>query len=147
MSHAEGEGSSFIVRPVAMQPGDQKLVAARFAEIFKGAPAGKPKESMAPSASASGTWQVTVDFIRGSAQHKLELTASGADVRGTHMGTNGQGEVRGSVKGNKVSLRSSIPTEGSRLPYHFNGTIENNRMSGTLSMGEYGEARWSAVRG
>ena len=35
MSHAEGEGHSFVIRPVALKPGEYKIVAQRLYEIFQ----------------------------------------------------------------------------------------------------------------
>jgi L-seryl-tRNA(Ser) seleniumtransferase len=146
MSHAEGPGNSFIVRPVAMQPGDYRLVASRLAEVLRTAPKPSVQQPLPPAVDISGTWRVDVEFVRGTARHQLELKSAGADVRGTHVGTNGKGDVHGSVHGEQVSLRSAIACEGSRLPYHFTGTAQNGRMTGELMLGEYGRARWTAVK-
>jgi hypothetical protein len=54
--------------------------------------------------------------------------------------------LRGSLSGNRVSLRSAIPTVGSRLQYRFTGTAGKDRMSGEVNLGEYGRARWTAER-
>ena len=35
MSHASGDGNSFVIRPVALRPDDHKAVAERLAEIFR----------------------------------------------------------------------------------------------------------------
>ena len=146
MSHAGGEGYSFLIRPVAMQPGDYKAVASRLSELFRTAPRWKAQKAAPPAADVSGTWRVQVQFVRGAAEHQLELRAAGAEVTGTHVGTNGTGEVRGSVHGNQVSLRSSIACEGSRLGYHFTGAVKEGRISGEVGLGEYGRARWTAVK-
>jgi hypothetical protein len=146
MSHAEGEGHSFIIRPVAMQPGQYKLVAARLTGILRSAPSVRPADAGAPASDISGLWKVTVEFVRGSAEHKLELTSAGGAVQGMHYGTLYKSEVRGSVSGNQVSLRSAMPSAGSRLPYRFIGTVDKGRMSGEVDLGEYGKARWSAVK-
>ncbi|MGH9630313.1 MAG: aminotransferase class V-fold PLP-dependent enzyme [Bryobacteraceae bacterium] len=146
MSHAEGEGSSFIIRPVAMQPSDYKIVSNRLAHILGNAPKPAEKVIEPPAIDVSGAWRVTIEFIRGSAEHRLELAAAGAELKGTHFGVSGKGEVRGSVQGATVRFRTAIPCEGSRLPYRFTGTAQKDRMSGDLELGEYGRARWSAVR-
>ena len=104
MSHAEGDGHSFIIRPVAMQPGDYKLVAARLANVLRSTPEPRP-EKASTAVDISGKWRVTVQFVRGSAEHQLELTNAGASVRGTHRGTANTAEIRGSLDGNRISLR------------------------------------------
>jgi L-seryl-tRNA(Ser) seleniumtransferase len=145
MSHAEGDGNSFIIRPVAMQPGQYKLVAARLTDVLRSAPEAGPGES-GPAVDVSGNWRVTVEFVRGAAEHKLELTCASGSVQGTHHGTARKTEIRGTITGNRITLRSAMPSVGSRLPYHFIGTAEQERMSGELNLGEYGKARWSAVK-
>ncbi len=37
MTHAEGDGHQLLIRPVAMKPGEHKLVARRLYEIFSAA--------------------------------------------------------------------------------------------------------------
>ncbi|MCL4850022.1 MAG: aminotransferase class V-fold PLP-dependent enzyme [Bryobacteraceae bacterium] len=146
MSHAEGEGHSFIIRPVAIQRGDHKTVAARLAEILRQAPPVRTASAAVPARDISGNWRVTVEFIRGSAEHHLELSADGASVAGTHRATSLTGRVQGTVRGSEIRLRSALPCEGTRLTYEFTGKVEGEHMSGEVGLGEYGRARWSAVR-
>jgi D-glucosaminate-6-phosphate ammonia-lyase len=54
--------------------------------------------------------------------------------------------VNGTVSGDRVRLRSSLPYQGTRLAYHFDGTIQAQSMTGELDLGEYGKARWTAHR-
>ena len=73
MSHAEGDGYSCRIRPVAMKPGEYKLVAQRLLEIFrsqgpKAAPALRP-----PAADVAGRWEVDLEFVIGATRHKLFL--------------------------------------------------------------------------
>jgi L-seryl-tRNA(Ser) seleniumtransferase len=147
MSHAEGEGHSFVIRPVAMKAGEYKQVADRLAAVLGGAPKARPEQTEAPAADVTGEWEVEVRFAVGSARHRLRLRAEGNAVRGTHSGSRANGEVRGRVEGNRVSLRSSLPCEGTRLTYAFRGTLEGGRMSGDVDLGEYGTATWQGVKG
>lgn len=146
MSHAEGDGHSFRIRPVAMQPGDQKLVAARLTEILRAAPAPSAASVQPPALDLTGEWRVTVEFVRGMAEHRLDLRAAGSEVTGTHYGTRGHAEIRGFMRGTEVRLRSAIPAEASRLAYEFVGKAEDGRLSGEVDLGEYGRARWTAER-
>ncbi len=36
--------------------------------------------------------------------------------------------------------------EGTRLGYAFEGKLENGKLAGTVEMGEYGKAKWTAQR-
>jgi hypothetical protein len=148
MSHAEGEGHEFLIRPVAMKPGEYKIVAQRLYEIFEAAPkgGGAPSEAETPRVDLSGMWDAEIEYEVGSARHQLVLTASGNQLRGSHRGWAYQGDIRGSIDGDRVEIRSSLPAEGTRLAYTFRGTAAGDVMSGSLDLGEYGRARWRAQR-
>jgi D-glucosaminate-6-phosphate ammonia-lyase len=147
MSHASGEGHSFLIRPVAMRPDDYKVVATRLEQIFRSAPKGIKKGApAAPGTEIAGRWDVTVQYESGSAQHKLFLTTSGNKVAGTHIGWRFEGELAGAIDGDKVDLRTALPVGGQRLTYGFSGRVTGDTMSGDVDLGEYGQARWTARR-
>jgi L-seryl-tRNA(Ser) seleniumtransferase len=50
------------------------------------------------------------------------------------------------VDGDRVRLRSSLPTEGTQLTYRFDGRIQGQTIEGEVELGEYGKARWTARR-
>ena len=148
MSHAEGEGHSFLIRPVAMKPDEYKVVARRLAEILRSAPStthDKPKPA-APVAEIAGAWDAEIQYEVGSAQHKLSLTTNGNSVSGSHAGWAYKGDVTGSIDGSKVDFRSNMPCEGTHLTYRFTGTVAGDEMAGEVSLGEYGHARFKARR-
>jgi D-glucosaminate-6-phosphate ammonia-lyase len=147
MSHASGDGHSFAIRPAAMKPDDYKLVADRLAQIFRSAAKGvKATQPAAPSVEIAGRWDVAVQYESGSAEHKLFLTTTGNKVSGTHMGWAFEGELKGSIDGDRVQLRTALPVGGQRLTYGFSGHVKGDTMSGDLDLGEYGRARWTARR-
>jgi L-seryl-tRNA(Ser) seleniumtransferase len=47
---------------------------------------------------------------------------------------------------NQVEFRSSQRIQGQRLNYAFTGTVDGDKMSGDVNLGEYGSARWTAER-
>src|SRR5437762_14125142 len=77
MSHAEGEGHAFAIRPVAMKPGEHRIVAQRLYEIFRAAPKQSKSKARpaAPALDISGAWDAEIQYQVGSARHKLFLTA------------------------------------------------------------------------
>ena len=87
-----------------------------------------------------------VEYKRGSAQHSLAVEQSGSDFRGTHRGEYLEGNLRGSVAGDLVRFRSMQRIQGTELFYNFSGRASGDQMSGTIELGEYGEARWTARR-
>lgn len=147
MSHAAGEGNSFLIRPVAMRPDDYKAVAARLSEVFRGAPKGIAKRVPSPpNTDIAGRWDVTVQYESGSAAHQLFLMTKGNKVQGTHLGWALQGDLNGSVDADNVSLLSVLPTGPQRLTYAFTGKVTGDSMSGEVRLGEYGRATWTAKR-
>jgi len=146
-SHAQGDGHSFRLRPVAMKPQEHKVVAERLHSIFRNAPTSADKPKVRPAAvDLSGRWDVEITFQRGESKHLLFLEADGNDVRGTHFGTVVRGMLKGTVDGNQVRLKSSLPFEGANLSYIFEGRVKGNEMSGQLDLGEYPNGTWKARR-
>jgi D-glucosaminate-6-phosphate ammonia-lyase len=147
MSHAQGKGHSFVIRPAAMKQDEYKVVAQRLYEILRNPPKSISKAAPAPPAvDVAGRWDVEVQYEVGSAQHKLFLTHKGSQVAGSHVGWVFEGDIRGMIDGDRVELRSVLPAGGQRLNYTFTGKVSGDAMSGDVELGEYGRARWSARR-
>ena len=147
MSHAQGRGHSFVIRPAAMKQDEYKVVAQRLYEILRNPPKSISKAAPAPPAvDVAGRWDVEVQYEVGSAHHKLFLTNKGSQVAGSHVGWAFEGDIRGMIDGDRVELRSVLPAGGQRLNYTFTGKVSGDAMSGDVELGEYGRARWSARR-
>jgi uncharacterized pyridoxal phosphate-dependent enzyme len=144
---ARSGANSVAVVPYQMQAGDQKTVADRlYAALSK-----PPKFEAAPAASApavqvAGVWEATIEFVYGSVKHRLVFEQDGARLTGAHEGEFASGDLAGTVAGTRVRFQSSLPTDGQRVSFTFDGAAEGAKMSGTVALGEYGEARWSAER-
>lgn len=140
--------STVLVTPYMMMPENVKIVADRLYQVLS-----KPPKIDMPAplpegqpAAVNGLWQIRIEFARGSAIHSLELVQSGSNLVGTHYGEYGQGDLKGELAVNLIRLRSSQKIQGTRLFYNFTGTVEGDRMSGDVGLGEYGQAKWSAQR-
>ncbi|MDQ6706143.1 MAG: aminotransferase class V-fold PLP-dependent enzyme [Acidobacteriota bacterium] len=146
MTHAEGEGHSFLIRPAALKPGEYKIVATRLAQVLSATTRTNADFSklIASPADISGVWDVDIQYEVGSSHHKLFLNAKENRVAGSHEGWAYHGDLTGEIDGNHVRLRSSLPAEGQRLSYTFTGTVSGNVMSGGVDVGEYGKGQWSA---
>jgi L-seryl-tRNA(Ser) seleniumtransferase len=144
----EGSTSSFVtVVPYQMMPGDEKVVAERLHALLSKPPATPaPATPAGPPAQVAGLWDVDLEFNYGSARHTLMLEQDGARLMGTHQGEFAAGDLSGSVAGNTVRFQSSLPTEGTRVSFQFAGALEGGKLSGTVGLAEYGEARWTASR-
>ncbi len=78
---------------------------------------------------------------------QLHLYQQGSRLRGTHRGDFVSRDVSGRVEGSTIRIRSSYTEEhGDSLACSFNGRLAGDVLSGTLDMGEYLAARWTARR-
>jgi L-seryl-tRNA(Ser) seleniumtransferase len=153
LSHAEGSGCEFMIRPVSMVDGDAEAAAHRLAEILGAPPQQRP--SAPPAAGIDGEWEVEVRFVAGFALHRFSLVVAQDRIDGRHRGTRAEGELSGRVDGDAVVLDSVLAAEGARLTYRFTGAVDAaaGTMYGTLRLGEQlvdgfgaGAATWAARR-
>ena len=143
----KGASSSATIMPYMMQPGDSKIVAPRIAALLAKPPRIEPPVvSQAPMAQVKGQWDVRVDYFLGSAGHTFFFEQKGDELAGLHRGDVLEGELRGVVEGDQVRFRSSQPYEGTRLTFEFDGRVQGDSMSGTVGLGEYGQAKFTATR-
>lgn len=139
--------SSISVMPYMMMPGDEQIAADRiFAVLSKPPKFEDPGVPQGTPAGLEGQWELRIDFGGGTASHTLSIEQDGGRLVGTHRGEWVRGDLAGSVAANQVRFRSSHKIEGTRLSYDFNGTFDGGTMSGTVDLGEYGTARWTAQR-
>jgi D-glucosaminate-6-phosphate ammonia-lyase len=131
-----------------MAPGDEKIVAERVYQVLSAKHTPKPVETPgAPSANLSGRWDVEIQYAASSGVHSLHLQQDGSRLQGTHQGPFLSRDISGTIDGDAVAL-ASVVTErhGDALNYRFSGKAAGDTMSGTLNMGEYLTATWSARR-
>ena len=114
MTQAEGDGHSFLLRPVAMKPGEYEIVAQRLYEIFRAAPKSSPTNPgpAAPALDISGIWEVEIEYETGGARHKLVLHTNANQLTGSHQGWAYHGNVSGVIDGCRVELRSRCRRKG-----------------------------------
>src|ERR1035437_4207378 len=140
--------STVSIVPYQMMAGDEKVVASRLYALLSKPPkiAEPPAPPSGQPAALAGQWDLHLDFVHGSANHTLLLEQDGGKLVGMHQGEFANGDLSGTVAANTVRFQSSLPTEGTRVSFQFSGTAEGGKMSGTVALGEYGEARWTAEK-
>jgi L-seryl-tRNA(Ser) seleniumtransferase len=144
-----GAGANSVsVVPYQMIAGDEKVVADRLYAVLSNPPkleAPAPAPTGTP-ATVAGQWDVKVEFNYLTANHSITLEQDGTRLMGTHRGEFASGDLNGTIAANTVRFTSSLPTDGSRVSFQFNGTVDGGKMSGTVGLGEYGEAKFTAER-
>jgi L-seryl-tRNA(Ser) seleniumtransferase len=135
------------VVPYQMQAGDEKVVAERLYGVLSKPPKAEPAAAAAaPAVQVAGVWEVSLEFVYGSAKHRVVFEQDGARLAGSHEGEFATGDLAGTVAGTRVRFTSSLPTDGQRVSFAFDGVAEGGKLAGTVGLGEYGEARWTAER-
>jgi D-glucosaminate-6-phosphate ammonia-lyase len=140
-------GEAFItVMPYMMMPGDDRIAAARIYEVLSNPPRREKSPARSSDVKMSGRWDVHIAFARGEAAHKLFLEQSAGKLMGTHEGEFLSGDVTGNVDGDHAKFRSSHHYEGTSIDYDFDGVVSGGAMRGTVNLGEYGKADFTAQR-
>jgi len=146
-SRCGNTASTLAIMPYMMMPGDAEIAARKIYELLSKPPASASCPAVQPpSADVAGAWEVELTYVRGTAQHHLEFEQHGAQLTGIHRGEVLSGDLSGTVDGNKVRFRSSHHIQGTNLHYSFEGTVDGSTMSGTVALGEYGAAQFTATR-
>jgi D-glucosaminate-6-phosphate ammonia-lyase len=149
MTHAEGEGHRFVLRPAAMYPGEHLIVAERLYEVLKNAPGPKPEPKRRPATvDVSGHWAADLEFVASGTQSQLYLDADGNDIAGSYSSPLVRhGSLRGHVDGDRVSFQIRGRYEATDFDYRFEGAVSGDEISGIVELGwEYGQAKWRARR-
>jgi len=66
---------------------------------------------------------------------------------GTHQGDFVSRDLSGTIEGADVRIASFVSeAHGAALSYRFTGKLDGDTMAGSLDMGEYLNAQWTAKR-
>lgn len=138
--------TSINITPSQMRPGNAKVVANRLHEILsqKREPI---LDDMAPAkANITGHWEVEMVFFTSKSTHYLFLEQDGNWVSGSHQSDFSTQEIVGMVEGDEIKLRSNYRAIGDHISYWFSGKVEGNILNGSIFLGEYLTAKFSAKR-
>jgi hypothetical protein len=126
------------------------LVSAISAGAFA-SPQDKPGQAQPAKKTeinVSGKWAMTLDMSMGSATPALELKQDGAKLTGTYSGRYGTFPLEGSLKDRAIQFSFTMGAEGQTVTMTFAGEVsaDAQSMKGTATLGEMGEATWSAKK-
>ena len=139
------------ITPYMMAAGEERIVANRLhAVLSKQAPAASVPAASSPAAPAadlSGQWNVRIQYAAAASSHTLHLSQKGNDVGGFHQGEFMTREISGNIDGDNVRIRSAYGEQhGDSVNLTFSGKVTGDQMAGTVDMGEYLGATWTATR-
>jgi hypothetical protein len=102
-----------------------------------------------PPPALTGKWIMTLEMSQGTATPALALEQKGEKLTGTYTGRYGSYDVQGTVKERAVTFFFTMqPDGGEAIRLTFTGEVaaDAQSMKGTATMGELGEATWTAAR-
>src|SRR5262245_41201351 len=143
-----GDEASISITPYQMAAGEEKIVAEKISTALAKAPRQTaPARTAAPASDLSGQWDVRIEFLASASMHTLHLKQAGNRLEGSHQGDFVSRDLAGTIEGSAVQISSSYTERhGDALSFRFTGTVDGDAMSGTLDMGEYLAAKWTAKR-
>jgi uncharacterized pyridoxal phosphate-dependent enzyme len=146
-SGQDGSGDTGIsIVSAMMSAGDEKIVGERVHDLLSRRHVLKPDEPPAPPlTNISGRWDLDIRYAGGTAAHMIHLQQNGNRLEGIHRGDFLTRDISGTISGDRVTL-ASVVTErhGDALTYRFTGTADGGSISGSLDLGEYLAATWTA---
>jgi hypothetical protein len=124
------------------------LTAVAGASVRQQAKPDQAKPSQKSALDVTGKWAMTLDMAMGTATPALELKQDGAKVTGTYAGRYGTFPLEGSLKDRAIQFTFTMGAEGQTQTMSFAGEVsaDGQSMKGTASLGDMGDATWSAKR-
>lgn len=129
-----------------MQPGNDKVVAERIYDVLSKKRKPRAEGMISPAVNIEGHWQVTVEFFNSTSEHTLYMEQDGNWIQGTHHSDFSVQELTGMVEGDQLKLRSQVRLPGIGVTYLFSGTASDESITGSIYLGEYLNAKFSAKR-
>lgn len=140
-------GPTFVtVTTGQMYPGEDKIVAQRIVEVLKRDRPARSKQMKAPAANLSGRWDAEIQFFSSKSMHTLNIEQDGNWIQGSHKGDFSVRDMVGTIDGNAVTLRSTDRIPGDNITFIFTGTLSGETIAGSIFMGEYRTATFTAKR-
>ena len=102
--------------------------------------------AFAAPANVAGQWSVSLELGSIVGHPTLDLKQDGEKLTGTYRGRYGASPLEGAVKENQLGFTVTMTAEGQETSGYFSGTVDGDRMSGSVEFEGAGYGTWSATR-
>jgi L-seryl-tRNA(Ser) seleniumtransferase len=99
-----------------------------------------------PPLNVTGVWNCTLQLENVSGRPTLTFKQEGETLTGTYAGRYGESALEGTLKEKRIHFAININAEGIQSSGTFDGTVDGDRMSGTVQFDGGGEGTWHATR-
>ncbi|MBM3812998.1 MAG: hypothetical protein FJW20_15360 [Acidimicrobiia bacterium] len=102
---------------------------------------------LALAADISGKWVFQVETSGGSGSPTFIIKQDGEKLSGSYSGALGEAKIRGSVKGEEVTIEFDAEGGGQSAVITYKGKIESpKKMSGTVKMATFAAGTWTGTK-
>jgi hypothetical protein len=98
-----------------------------------------------PPAKVAGVWKMKMQAHQGPVYQTMTLEQNGEKIKGTIKAERGEGQLEGTVKGNKIEFTVKRKNPYGEFTEQFQGTVEGDSMRGTMKMFRFA-IDWTAER-
>ena len=98
------------------------------------------------TADVAGTWSINIRFVAGEGHHTAVITQKDSTLAGVYKGEFKEGTLRGRVKGDTIDFTGYLRHEATGVSFRYKGSIDGDTIKGTVDMGEYWTATFTAKR-
>jgi hypothetical protein len=108
-------------------------------------PPQQPPAPEKPAPTLTGTWAFEVHHSAGTSTPTVTITQTGEKLAGKYVGSYGESELTGSIKGADFTFSVEIGTE-QKVTVVYTGTLEGDVVKGSVTLGEMGEGTFTGKR-
>jgi hypothetical protein len=94
----------------------------------------------------TGTWAFQVELGAGTGTPTMTFKQEGEKLSGHYSGQLGEAPLTGTVKGNAIEFAIDVSVEGNAAHIVYTGTVEKDSMKGTVKLGDFGDAPFTAKK-
>jgi hypothetical protein len=121
------------------------LVALSFGGSLVARNAPPPQNQEKPAPTLTGTWLFEVHHSAGVSTPTVTITQTDDKLTGKYVGSYGESELTGTIKGTEFTFTVEIGTE-QKVRVVYTGTFEKDALKGSVTLGEMGEGTFTAKR-
>ena len=96
--------------------------------------------------AVDGKWEIVINSPLGAQKASLDIATNGSALTGTQQAAQGSGPLEnGKVDGNNVTWSAKI-TSPMPLTLDFTGTVDGDKLSGSVKAGSFGSFPFTGSR-
>jgi hypothetical protein len=104
------------------------------------------RSSAQAKVDVTGKWAFNVETSAGAGQPTFAFKQDGEKLTGHYVGTFGEADLTGTVKGSDITFSFTVDAQGNALKETYTGTVDKDTMKGKLSIEGVGEGTFTGKR-